>query len=415
MRDENNLDFLRLAAALFVVLGHQYVLFGLNPPAALGSSISTLGVQIFFAISGWLVGRSWDRDPNLLRFALRRGLRILPALVVLTLLTVFVLGPAFTTNPFGSYLTNPRTYEYLQNIAFYINYYLPGVFENNQVKYAVNGSLWSLPSELSMYILVAVVGTVFPARLNVALFWASLLALMSMLKYYLVKIYVGSPIVIYATSLPATVEVGVYFVAGVFLWKCNTFHKPRLDLGIIAIFVLSASATIPPVVDSLLFAYAVLALGLARTPLLKATGRYGDLSYGLYLYAFPMQQASYQLFGTQWGFWFPLFTATAAAACCAYISWHLVERRALQMKPRRRSSANGQTHIARLLSACDCPRIMEIRDGLINGLRRWSRLATHRPPAETGGRSEAGRWASSQVRIAEEPRRESTSAARSTG
>jgi peptidoglycan/LPS O-acetylase OafA/YrhL len=364
MRDENNLDFLRLAAALFVILGHQYVLFGLNPPDALGSSISTLGVKIFFAISGWLVGRSWDRDPNLIRFALRRGLRIQPALVVLTLLTVFVLGPVFTTNSLGGYLTNRRTYEYLQNSAFYINYYLPGVFETNHVKYAVNGSLWSLPSELSMYILVAAVGTLLPARLNVAPFWAGLLALMTALKYYLLKIYVGTPIVIYATSLSATVEVGVYFVAGVFLCKCNAFHKPRLDLGIIAIFVLSVSEAVPAVVDSLLFAYAVLALGLASTPVLKATGRYGDLSYGLYLYAFPMQQASYQIF--RGGFWLPLFTATAAAACCAYISWRLVERRALQMKPLPSRGAEEQ----RYKRGC-------FRFGLVREQRRFAKARDH--------------------------------------
>jgi len=144
----------------------------------------------------------------------------------------------------------------------------------------------------------------------------------------------------------------------------------------------SASDAVPAVADSLLFAYAVLALGLASTPVLKATGRYGDLSYGLYLYAFPMQQASYQIF--RGGFWLPLFTAAGAAACCAYVSWRLVERRALQMKPPPCKLAEEQRYKRSCFRFGLVRGVKKIGERLSNELRVWSRLAIGRPPAENG-------------------------------
>jgi peptidoglycan/LPS O-acetylase OafA/YrhL len=171
----NNLDFLRLGAALLVIIGHQYVLFGFDPPALLDAGIDTWGLRIFFVISGWLISQSWDRDRHLIRFTLRRGLRIIPALVVLILLTVFIFGPVLTKNSLASYLDNPRTYEYLKNCALYIVYYLPGVFETNPLKYAVNGSLWSLPSEVAMYCTVALIGSFLSARVDGPFLWAGVL------------------------------------------------------------------------------------------------------------------------------------------------------------------------------------------------------------------------------------------------
>jgi peptidoglycan/LPS O-acetylase OafA/YrhL len=342
----NNLDFLRVFAALLVILGHQYVLFGLDPPIILETAIHTWGLRIFFVISGWLVSRSWDRDPNFLRFISRRGLRILPALVVLIFLTTFVFGPLCTDNSATSYFKDPRTYEYLKNCAFYINYYLPGVFESNPVRYAVNGSLWSLPSEVSMYALVAATGMLLSQRLNGRLLWTGLFVLVAAMGYYLKSFYAGHPIVIYATLLSATMDVGIFFVAGTLLWKCNSLHKPRLSIGIIAIVTLCLGGANWSVSESFLFAYAVMAFGLASIPILNAITRCGDLSYGTYLYAFPIQQLSYQIFQARYGFWLPLSLSLVATVCCAFVSWHVVEQRALQVRPRGLNVAVGRCDLA---------------------------------------------------------------------
>lgn len=351
-RISNNFDFLRVVAAFFVIFGHQYEIFKFPPPALLASSIATIGVKIFFAISGYLIAQSWDRDPHLIRFVLRRALRILPGLIVLCLFTAYVIGPIFTSLPLKNYLLDPRTFHYVwSNSKLSITYFLPGMFEANPIKYAVNGSLWSIPSEVFMYIVVAVTGLLLLAlggRLNRLITWTVLLICAIGIKVYLTFFYKGPMIVFYATSVNATLDVGVYFIAGAFLWQLSTLHKPRLDVAIIGLFALFILVVAAPTaffyVEGLIFAYAVLALGLASTPVINQTGRYGDFSYGLYLYAFPMQQVSYQLFGTDYGWAIPLLFVVTTTAVLASLSWHLVEKNALKLKPGKTSQRKLGAH-----------------------------------------------------------------------
>lgn len=331
-RPENNFDFLRLAAAMTVIIGHQYALFGISPPTVAGTGAHKWGLRIFFVISGWLISQSWERDPHVIRFAVRRSLRLLPALAVLTLATTFVLGPLCTTNSLTSYFANARTYEYFQNDVLYITYYLPGLFETAPVKFTVNGSLWSLPSEVSMYMIIAILGLTLNDRCKSLIVWVLVIIAATALKYYLAHNYSDHEIVVYATSIPATVGVGVYFIAGALLWRCYSFHRPGLGAGCIALFALYSIEGIRPILGPILFAYGVIAFGLASTPILKAAARYGDLSYGAYLYAFPIQQLSYQLFGAN-RFILSFFFSIAMTLCCAYCSWHFVERWALRIKP----------------------------------------------------------------------------------
>src|SRR5262249_31135441 len=144
-RHQNNFDTLRLIAAFLVVYGHSYPLTGNPQPSFAGNGVATIGVKIFFVISGYLVALSLLRDGNLVRFLIRRSLRILPVLGFVVLLTVAVLGPILTGTTLVGYFKSPLIALYLANIALYINYFLPGMFEHNIYPHAVNGSLWSLP------------------------------------------------------------------------------------------------------------------------------------------------------------------------------------------------------------------------------------------------------------------------------
>jgi peptidoglycan/LPS O-acetylase OafA/YrhL len=90
----NNLNFLRLIAAGLVLYGHSAILLGHPEPLFLSwMPLGPLGVAIFFVISGYLVTQSWQQDPNLQRFFIRRCFRIFPGLIVCVLLCIFVLGP----------------------------------------------------------------------------------------------------------------------------------------------------------------------------------------------------------------------------------------------------------------------------------------------------------------------------------
>ena len=125
----NNLTALRWFAACLVLYGHAFVFLGLPEPLFLQwVPLGPLGVYIFFAISGFLVAQSWQRDPSVPRFLAKRALRIFPGLLVCTLLSVFVLGPWLTTLDMATYWRNEHTRGYFTNMALYMTYHLPGVF-----------------------------------------------------------------------------------------------------------------------------------------------------------------------------------------------------------------------------------------------------------------------------------------------
>jgi peptidoglycan/LPS O-acetylase OafA/YrhL len=127
---------------------------GETVPVFAGTTIATLGVKIFFVVSGYLVAQSWLRDPHPRRFLQRRLLRIVPALVLVVVLTASRARTRSHQPPDSGLSRGPRTWLYLANLAFYPADELPGVFAANAAPHEVNGSLWSLPPELSMYLLL---------------------------------------------------------------------------------------------------------------------------------------------------------------------------------------------------------------------------------------------------------------------
>jgi peptidoglycan/LPS O-acetylase OafA/YrhL len=133
----------------------------LDPLVRLTSGVFTtgsLGVTIFFIISGYLITMSWDKRRNVLQFIWARFLRLVPALVGVALFSVFIVGPLVTKINLAEYFTSGATWGYFRIISvFFPAYYLPGVFLNNPINY-VNGALWTLPLESIMYVLILLGG-----------------------------------------------------------------------------------------------------------------------------------------------------------------------------------------------------------------------------------------------------------------
>lgn len=159
----NNFDVLRYFAAVLVIYSHSYPLTGksIEPLALLSKGQWTFGgvaVAIFFVISGFLVSNSFERS-TVLQYTVNRFLRIFPGLFMAVLLSVFVLGPLFTSLEISEYFSNNLTYSYLNNsLLLSVQYVLPGMFETNLYPNAVNGSIWTIPYEILGYILVAIIG-----------------------------------------------------------------------------------------------------------------------------------------------------------------------------------------------------------------------------------------------------------------
>jgi peptidoglycan/LPS O-acetylase OafA/YrhL len=108
----NNFDVLRLVAASLVLFSHCYPLTGHEEPFGrlTGWTLGEVGVVMFFAMSGFLIAKSWTDQPYPRAFAVKRALRLLPALVVAVGVTTLVIGPQFTDLPPGVYLTDLQTW-----------------------------------------------------------------------------------------------------------------------------------------------------------------------------------------------------------------------------------------------------------------------------------------------------------------
>lgn len=331
---KNSLDLLRLVAASFVLYSHQYALLGLAEPSFFGwNSFGGAGVTIFFFLSGMLVWSSWARDSNIRRFFQRRCLRIFPALWVVVILTIFVVGPLLTKDSFAAFFLSGDTWRYLTTALLLPHYALPGVFESNPYPSVVNGSLWTLPVEFLCYITVAVVGSFWRNWQGV---WVGVALFVTVLMATYAPVFTG-------IRFTSHFEMVAIFWGGVLYGYCTSSPWTHLRQRMATVVLI--------VVASLLFAlmgprgtermaillFAMLSVFLAqRTDVgARLTDWSGDLSYGIYIYAFPVQQMVVYIFGTGSRSFSELFLLSSVITLVlAYLSWHFVESRALRFKPR---------------------------------------------------------------------------------
>jgi peptidoglycan/LPS O-acetylase OafA/YrhL len=322
-RRVNNFDALRLIAALAVLVSHAFALAG-DPQPTIGSQdLGTVGVYAFFGISGFLIAQSWTIEPHLWRYLAKRALRIMPALLVLLLFTVLVLGPLYTSLTVGRYATHGDTWTYLlRNAVLATDAELPGVFGDNAYPRQVNGSLWTLAPEAWAYIGVAALGLAGALRRT----WAPLVvaAFLLALPHDPTGLLPGAPKEIWLLQA---------FAAG----TCLYLFQDRIPWhGGIALVLVAAYAFVPSEALQLKLVivavpYAVIYLAYRGPAALRRLTRRGDFSYGIYLYAWPVGQAVAAA-------WTGISSLALIAVSLpltyllAVASWRFVERPALSLK-----------------------------------------------------------------------------------
>ena len=346
---QNNFDALRLIAAISVIFSHSFLIAeGTQNREWLilltGNQciLGLTGVFVFFAISGFLVTQSFEQTANPLHYLAKRALRIFPGLFAATLMSAFVLGPLVTTLPLGAYLSRPEPYEYVvaNTMLDQTVHELPGVsFVENPVGLEINGSLWTLRLEFTMYLMVLGLGLLRLLTVRAALL---LLAFgMACLHFEMLDELENWGWIFQLLSGWGWL-VG-FFAAGMALYKLR--HTRVLD-GRIALLALAGLVLSIPLRQFItLFPVfgCYLALWLALNPRLPVipAARFGDLSYGLYIYGWPVEEAVIWLHGGHAAWWQVFSIALPATAALAFLSWHLVERPMLRLKPGRRRTAPG--------------------------------------------------------------------------
>ena len=324
-------DYLRLLLAIGVLWIHSFTTSYGQPGEAFllvlpWRPFYNAVLPMFFALSGFLVAGSYFRTKSIGEFVMLRILRIAPALAVEVFLCALVLGSIFTTLPLVTYFSHPTFWSYFGNLIGWIHFLLPGVFEDNPYN-IVNLSLWTVPYELECYVTLVA------------------LALLGLLKsrFTVVLLLVFGLIVLFAVSFlrgtPPSVDgllphrlLVLSFLSGVliYLFRDKVVIAPWLTVAstlamlVVLNFPLSAQFY-PPLV-----AYTTVALGMSnprRTFLINT----GDYSYGIYLYAFPIQQAYVHLASQPDWRWNIVF-AIPITVCFAAFSWHCVEKHVLKLK-----------------------------------------------------------------------------------
>ena len=327
----NNFNLLRMLAASAVLVSHAWpITLGRAVPEPLiaetGYSLGVAAVVVFFAISGYFITKSFDRRSFLGDFVLARICRIFPGLIVALCLTAFVVGPLFTTLPLARYLAEPGTWIYVPQNALlaHLQFGLPAVFDANPFSGVTNGSLWTLKYEVGCY--AGVVAAGYLGLLRPRTF--PLVLLMAAVAMVIVP---GADM---ALSARIAVLCGAFALgSGAYLYRAHVPLGATLAAALVVAAIVARGTPVFPLCFAAALGYGALAFGFADIPPLRMYNRLGDVSYGIYIYAFPIGQATLLLVPGI-GPWGLIATTFPVTLLLAVASWTWIENPVLVHRHR---------------------------------------------------------------------------------
>jgi peptidoglycan/LPS O-acetylase OafA/YrhL len=351
----NAFGFLRLTLAILVIYSHCFHLgeFGKDRLAAFTDgryAIGSLSVAMFFVLSGFLICRSASVSRSVPRFLWHRFLRIFPAYWVCLLVCGCVFAPLMAFVEFGtfthvfstpwnssqSFIMNNAGLLHLNGLSiggilFIRPNSIAGLLSHNPVPGVINGSLWTLPFEVSCYLAVAAlaaVGVLRRARFIVLGLFAGLWCFHAFDCVNPDGFWQRFPY----PGMKLLVMLCLFFSAGCvcFLYREKIPHSTAIF--VISLVVLGGSlplrvfGLIAPVAMTYAFLWVAFALPFGRFD------RKGDFSYGTYIYAFPVQQGMALLGIQEKGFALYFISSLLLTSVFAFLSYRLIEAPSLRLK-----------------------------------------------------------------------------------
>lgn len=334
---KNNFNFLRFLFALFVVISHAYPLSGSDETQQWIYKITNnqialaqIGLSGFFIISGYFIYQSLERSQKLTDYFKKRFLRIFPALFFVLLASVLLSPFVYEGNL--AFFHNKEVYTYLPNNLTLYGFQsgIEGVFDSNPY-HAINGSLWTIKYEFTLYILVAMFFFIKNKK---------------EIKVILLSVVFGGMLYLYNCCLDRfgessllgflgihVLNLGTFFIAGSLLaaLKFENLKYKLILLFITALILIIALyfKSYDPLKHIFLPIFILLS-GFVPVNFIKDSDKFGDPSYGIYIYSFPVQQCLVYFFNLH------TFTLIIGSVCISvalgYLSWHLIEKKALQYK-----------------------------------------------------------------------------------
>ncbi len=335
MERQNNFDFLRLLFSSLVIFSHSFPLTGnkeiiskiTNDQIDFGS----LSVNVFFIMSGYLIFNSLKYSKTIKNYIWKRGLRLFPALFVMLLISLFIITLVYTGN---NIFLQKDFYSYLPNNLFlYTNqYYIQGVFESNIFPKAINGSLWTLSYEFTMYLLILLFFPIWNnKKITLAIFlfcWIIGYSLCVFRPSFLKNLFL-----IINIDSERFYRLATFFIAGSILtfFDLKRLNNISTKICITLILITSVYFNIYNITSYFLLPILIITIGLSFSKTLSyIPNKFGDISYGVYIYGFIVQQTLMNYFNLS-----PYELAILSFAITyllSYFSWKYVEKKMLAYK-----------------------------------------------------------------------------------
>ncbi|HBV1999712.1 acyltransferase family protein [Klebsiella pneumoniae] len=328
MGEKNNFDIIRLILASVVMLVHTAQVTRNDDIHFLSELLnSDFAVKGFFAISGFLIAKSYLRSSSLKSYFIKRAKRILPGYIFVIILC-FIIGMCVTTLPLSEFITSKDTIKYLiANLTFlnFIQPSLPGVFTENPIP-AMDGSLWTIKAEITLYILLPFILPLMHKKPLKT--WFIIFLISCCWHFYFTSIYDGA---MADTLAKQFVSLSSYFFFGSLLATSeNIFHRLKEITIFSLVIYLFAKNTI--------YSFLVEPVAFSSVVIVFCTGVYkeininkiGDLSYGMYIYHFPIIQTLQYMGVYDENPLAGVLATISLTLSISYASWHLLENRFLK-------------------------------------------------------------------------------------
>jgi peptidoglycan/LPS O-acetylase OafA/YrhL len=333
-RSANNFDLLRLVLATVVAFVHFSDLTGLEL-VYFGKYLSSgVAVDSFFIISGFLIFMSYESSNSLSIYFQKRLRRILPAYIAVIIICSVLLY-LISSKSFSQYF-NLEFFKYILFNVLTLNFLqptLPGVFVDHHIP-AVNGALWTIKIELMFYCCVPIIFFIM-SKINRVFTFFSIYLSSVIYSVLLTYIYAKTGHELYdrlERQLPGQL---CFFVSGGFLYM---YYSKIMKYNFILLFISILIVVIHKYYFNLYLLYpftlAFIVIYFANIfPCLGKFGKFGDFSFGIYIWHFPVLQTliKYELFSNKL-FGFTLFITVTFLA--SLISWNLIEKKFLYTKQK---------------------------------------------------------------------------------
>lgn len=354
---KNNFHLMRFIFASGVIFSHSWILLlGPNGQGEFfaqylthGQALaSTFSVSGFFVISGFLVMQSLINSPTAVNFMTKRLLRLLPALVLSLAVCAFFIAPLLANIPLRSFLRLPEAGPlnfFFKNMIFGIlgdAWSIQGVFEHNPFPNTINGSLWTLKYELVMYIGLALMqfSSLKVKKLQLLIGFVLITVFMLLDQAFNIRLF--NPKSDYWWVLNTYNQrdffmLAFYFMSGsmLYIFKDKIPMNIYLIIGLTILLVAASNFGHLNYVTNLVFPYLVISVCINKRFALFA--KPGDFSYGIYIYAFPIQQLVALLWRQYLSVPTFFLVSFAITLTASIISWKFIEEPVLNIKHKLRS------------------------------------------------------------------------------